>query len=149
MAASVHDRLTALLRDDPVPGVRAEAARALAATHDVEALDQLVAALDDGSEPVRRAATLALGRIRDERAASVLIDILRSRPELWREAVAALATAGDASTVERLVELLGSDSVEVRRGAVRAIAAVTAPARGEQGALFEYTDDEGHRHPLF
>lgn len=149
MADSVHDRLTAILRDDPESDVRAEAARALAATHDVDALDQVVSALDDDDEGVRRAATLALGRIRHERSATVLIDLLESRPELWQEAAAALASAGDAGAVERLIGLLDSESAEVRQGAVRAIAAVSMKAPRESGPLFEYTDDQGHRHPLF
>ena len=149
MADKVHDRLTAILRDDPSSEVRAEAARALAATHDIDALDQVVSALADDDEGVRRAATLALGRIRHQRAASVLIDLLESRPELWREAAAALASAGDATAVDRLIPLLASDSAETRQGAVRAIAAVSMKAPTEAGPLFEYTDDEGHRHPLF
>lgn len=149
MSQSVHDRLTALLREDPSAQVRAEAARALAVTHDAEAIDQLVVALDDSDDSVRRAAALALGRIRDPRAANVLIDLLATRPELWEEAAAALAGAGSRSAVERLMPLLDSESVEVRQGAVRAIAAVTAELPGDPGPLFEYTDDEGHRHLLF
>ena len=75
---------------------------------------------------------------------------LAERPELWREASAALASAGDRDLLDRLLPLLDSESSHVRSGAVRAIAAVTSstPA-GEASPVFEYTDEEGHRHPLF
>ena len=146
----IHDRLTGLLRDDPRPEVRGEAARALAVTHDADAVDALIAALEDPDEGVRRAATLALGRIRHPRSADALVNVLAERPALWQEAAAALASAADPEAVPRLIELLGSDEAQVRQGAARAIAAVHAAGRSrEQGPLFEYTDGEGHRHPLF
>jgi HEAT repeat protein len=148
---AVHQRLCALLREDPVPEVRAEAARALGVTGESdESVEPLVAALDDSSAGVRRAATLALGRIPDPRAVEALVAALAERPELWQEASAALAAAGDPRLVDRLVPLLGSESSHVRSGAVRAIAAVSSSApRAESGPVFEYTDDEGHRHILF
>ena len=99
---------------------------------------------------MRRAATLALGRIHDPRAVEALVGALAERPELWREASAALASAGDADLVDRLLPLLDSESSHVRSGAVRAIAAVTSATPADEGQpVFEYTDEEGHRHPLF
>jgi HEAT repeat protein len=148
---SVHQRLCALLQEDPVPEVRTEAARALGVTGDSnESVEPLVAALDDSSAEVRRAATLALGRIPDARAVEALLGALAERPELWREASAALASAADPGLLDRLVPLLDSDSSHVRSGAVRAIAAVSSSTRrAESEPVFEYTDDEGHRHILF
>jgi HEAT repeat protein len=131
---SVHQRLCALLQEDPVPEVRTEAARALGVTGDS----------NESVEP------LALGRIPDARAVEALLGALAERPELWREASAALASAADPGLLDRLVPLLDSDSSHVRSGAVRAIAAVSSSTRrAESEPVFEYTDDEGHRHILF
>jgi HEAT repeat protein len=148
---SVHQRLCVLLQEDPVPEVRTEAARALGVTGESnESVEPLVAALDDSSAGVRRAATLALGRISDPRAVEALVAALGERPELWREASAALAAAADAGLLSRLLPFLDSESSHVRSGAVRAIAAVSSSTRpAESEPVFEYTDDEGHRHILF
>lgn len=153
---AIHDdalaRVRALLEDDPVPQVREEAARALGAAGDPEpaGVEPLLRALEDPSHGVRRVATLALGRIRDPRAVDALLDVLATRPELWQEASAALITAGGPSLLPRLVPLLESESSHVRCGTVRAIAGLTrrsSPAESEP--MFVYTDEEGHRHPLF
>ena len=148
---SVHERLRAVLRDDPVPEVRTEAARALGVTGEAdESVEPLIAALDDPSAGVRRAATLALGRIQDPVAVEALLAALAERPELWQEASAALAAAADPGLLDRLVTLLDSESSHVRSGAVRAIAAVSSSSRrAESEPVFEYTDEEGHRHILF
>src|SRR3954447_20430310 len=146
----LQSRLRAVLEHDPIPEVRSEAARALSVAGDggEEAVDALVAALDDPNDGVRRAATLALGRLRDPRVADALVAALEARPELWQETSAALATAGDPTLLPPLVALLGSEHSHVRRGALRAIAALSHASPPEQ-PLFVYTDDEGHRHPLF
>jgi len=150
MSDQVNERLCALLRDDPIPEVRAEAARALGVTGEPgESIEPLVAALEDPSAGVRRAATLALGRIPDQQAVEALVRALAERPELWREASAALATGGERDLLDRLLPLLDSESSHVRAGAVRAIAAVTSSRPSEGEPVFEYTDEEGHRHPLF
>jgi len=63
---------------------------------------------------------------------------------------AALATASGHDLEDRLLPLLDSESSQVRSGAVRVIAAVTSPTpTGEGEPVFEYTDEHGHRHPLF
>ena len=146
-------RLTAIVREDPVPDVRREAARALGAAGDAApgAVETLVAALEDANDGVRRAATLALGRFRDPHAAQALIRTLAAKPELWEEASAALGTTGDAGLADELLALAGHESTQVRRGAVRALAALSARGRGEVAdePLFVYTDADGHRHPLF
>ena len=101
-----------------MPEVRTEAARALGVTGESnESVEPLVAALDDSSAEVRRAATLALGRIPDSRAVEALVAALGERPELWREASAALAAAADPDLLDRLVPFLDSESSHVRSGA--------------------------------
>ena len=152
MDADARNRLLQLLRDDPVAEVRREAARALGVAVDGgdEVVGPLVEALDDENDGVRRAATLALGRIGDERAGAALLDALEHRPELWQETSAALATSGREGLIERLLPLLDSESSQVRRGALRAVAGLTKRRHHEPDEpLFVYTDDEGHQHPLF
>jgi HEAT repeat protein len=151
MTDAARVRFSALLREDPVPEVRAEAARALGVTGEqVESVAPLVEALDDPNVDVRRAATLALGRIDSPSAVEALVGVLTEHPELWREVSAALATASGHDLEERLLPLLDSESSQVRSGAVRVIAAVTSPTpAGEGEPVFEYTDEHGHRHPLF
>ena len=154
MDEPVRRRLTELLASDPVPEVRAEAARALSvAAHAApDVVEPLVAALGDDDPGVRRAATLALGRVDDhEHAVEALVRALTERPELWEEVSAALATAGDLGLLDRLVALLDDETPEVRRGTLRAIAAISSRhvAPADREPLFVYTDDEGHRHPLF
>lgn len=153
MDDETHSRLCALLRDDPSAGVRSEAAHALGVAG-VEAagraLEPLLTALDDESESVRRAATLALGRTRDRRAGEALVGVLAERPELWKEASAAIARAGGRELVATLRPLLEAESVEVRRGAVRAIAGVTAADRlgRDETPPLVYGDEEGLWHAL-
>ena len=146
-------RLRELLATDPVPEVRREAARALGAATDAGAdiVEALVTALDDANDGVRRAATLSLGRHRDPRATQALVRTLAHHPELWEEASAALGTAGDETLLDDLLPLIEHESTQVRRGAVRALAAVSRRHRGAvtDEPLFVYTDEEGHRHPLF
>ncbi len=134
-----------------MPEVRTEAARALGVTgKPVESIEPLVEALDDANAGVRRAATLALGRIHDPRGVEALVVALAERPELWRETSAALAHTGDLDLVDRLLPLLNSDSSHVRSGAVRTIAAVSSATPTDEGEpVFEYSDEEGHRHLLF
>jgi HEAT repeat protein len=150
--ADVVDRLCRLLRSDPVPEVRREAARALGVAGS-EVVEALVEALDDANDGVRRAAALALGRVRDPRATDALVRALETRHELWQEASAALATSGDERLLERLTPLLDAQSTAVRRGAIRAVAAVSRRENEDAGEtsepLFVYTDEDGHRHPLF
>lgn len=151
MTEAARVRFSALLREDPVPEVRAEAARALGVVGESEeSVAPLVDALADSNVEVRRAATLALGRIGSPAAVEALVGVLTERPELWREVSAALATASGRDLENRLLPLLDSESSQVRSGAVRVIAAVTSPTpTGEGEPLFEYTDEQGHRHPLF
>lgn len=152
MDDSVHQRLCTMLEADPVPQVRAEAARALsvAGASVEQTITPLVSALADSNDGVRRAATLALARIRDPRAAEALMQTLRARPELWQEASAALASAGDRRLTARLLPLLDSESSQIRRGALRTIAALARSGTLEDSEpQFVYTDAEGHRHPLF
>ena len=146
-----HARVRALLDGDPVPEVRREAARALGVPGDPDSVASLVAALEDPNDGVRRVATLALGRIREPRAADALLRVLSSQPELWQEASAALATAADRNLLPRLVELLDADSSHIRCGALRAIAALSKQDISAESPqpMFVYTDAEGHQHPLF
>ena len=150
MADELQDKLRELLRSDPVPEVRQEAARAVSVTGDSPdaAVDALVDALGDANVGVRRAAILALGRVRHERASEALLDAVTAHPELWQETSAALATTGTPALVPRLVPLLDHENTHVRCGAIRALTALSARASTAE-PLFVYEDEEGHRHPLF
>ncbi len=152
MEEAIRSRVLELLAVDPVPEVRAEAARALGAVPDADAdvVRRLVDALADENDRVRRTATLALGRVRHPMAVDALLASLESNPELWQETSAALTGAGGPETIERLVPLLSSPVSHTRCGALRAVAALTARAAdAELEPLFIYTDPEGHQYPLF
>jgi HEAT repeat protein len=64
--------LTAVLRHDPEPALRTEAARALAAWSDAEVVDALAEALSDVTQ-VREAAALALAELKDAQAGARLV----------------------------------------------------------------------------
>jgi HEAT repeat protein len=80
------------LRDDASPGVRAEAAVALADARAQEALPSLLVAMEDDDAQVRQMALAAIGEIGDVRAVRRLERALRDeRPEVRYQAVIAFA----------------------------------------------------------
>jgi HEAT repeat protein len=80
------------LKDDEAPGVRAEAAVALADVAASEALPTLLVAVEDDDAHVRQMALAAIGEIGDARAIQRLERALRdSRPEVRYQAVIAYA----------------------------------------------------------
>lgn len=83
--------------------VRAEAARALGLMQEPDALEPLIALLDDDHEEVRAAAAEALGRLKDPRALRPLIARLGDPSRHQRaRVIAALRGFGDAVTPELL-----------------------------------------------
>ena len=109
---------------------RAFAARGLGAIKDGESRVMLEALAKDERQTrgVRVQSVRALGAIGDRRSSPVLTALLVSAtPAALRlEAIAALSTAGDAATGERLVDYLEDDWAPLRAAAQRALAKVDA-----------------------
>jgi len=81
--------------DDPAPGVRREAARALGRIGSRRATDELVSRLSDPTSPIRVEAALALGEIGDDRAVPPLVRCLAvGSPELRAACAEALGSIG-------------------------------------------------------
>jgi len=95
------------LRYREYAGVPMDAAAALGRLADPQAVEPLIAALEDGIWCVRDAAVKALGQIGDERAMEPLIAALSSNNLGLRKAAAwSLGQIGDVGAVEPLVPLL-------------------------------------------
>jgi HEAT repeat protein len=99
---------------DPQPNVRLLIARALARAGGKDAVDPLIALLDDSELPVRLQAIASLGELRD--------------------------TASPA--VERLTSLLHESNVATLRAAAMALARIGEPASSALGAMLQ-ADDRG------
>lgn len=145
--------LRAVLESDDSPGVRREAALALASfsIDTTEVVSVLVRALADPQDLVRRGAALALGGTRSPQALEPLLDALERYPELWQETSTALITLGEDAAAPRLREIIVSGATtRVRRAAVRALAGLVT-ARRFSAALEQlngYEDEQGVMHPL-
>ena len=119
------DRLLPLLADSE-PEVRAQVAGLLGEHGVAAAFDALAALVADGNYPrVQMFAAMGLGKLGDERAVSILSELLRrtgeSDPVLRHAAVQGLV---GCASVERLVALNRDPSPFVRLGAVVALRAL-------------------------
>jgi HEAT repeat protein len=115
-----------LLDEDPL--VRADAATRLGQARAPDAVESLLAVLDDPSEDVRVAAAIALGQIGDPAAVQELAakvdDPLRSvRIATCR----ALAEIGDPAAIEPLSRLLYEEDDKLRLVAARSIGRIKDP----------------------
>jgi HEAT repeat protein len=111
------------LKDDTAPGVRAEAAVALADVGAREALPALLVAVEDDDAHVRQMALSALGELADPRAAPRLERALRdSRPEVRYQAVIAFARVArddGPAVATALARALDDDDAAIRYIAMR------------------------------
>lgn len=101
--------------------VRMQAARALGRIEDSEAVEPLIAALDDKSDVVKRDASAALGKIADPRAVKPLASILGIA--MWNAggaAASALAMLGTPG-IDELISALNDDDAFVRYSASAAL----------------------------
>jgi HEAT repeat protein len=124
-----------LLKDDDSPGVRSEAALALADVMAQEALPTLLFSVEDRDPGVRQMALTALGEMGDARAAQRLSRALRDeRPEVRYQAVIAFAKVSrdaPASVAEALANALDDSDEAIRYIAMR----VAEEHRGDGGPL--------------
>ena len=96
-------------------GVRRRAAEKLGRIGDSQAVEPLIAALDDEEQLVRQAAAEALGRIGDPSAVGPLVAQLKDKNGSMRNAVAqALGQIGDPRAVEPLTGALQSGNKAMR-----------------------------------
>jgi HEAT repeat protein len=111
-----------LLRADPQPRVRAEAAEVLGMAPGTAGL--LLAAAGDADPTVCEAVATALGEQGDRAAVPWLLEAVAGDDRMVQEAaVAALGAIGDPVAIPLLVELAASGAPQVRR---RAVVSLTA-----------------------
>ena len=165
--ARATDALTGLL-SDPKAGVRREAAESLGRIGNRQALQALLSLYRDDSEVVRRIAVAGFGKFETDRpvealvealgdpssavrrtAVYALIELLANVPTEQsheiRETVVAELSAGDASVVEPLVEILEeSTQVAQRRNTAWLLGRVTEddPDRAVVDALVDALADD-------
>jgi len=165
--ARATDALTGLL-SDPKAGVRREAAESLGRIGNRQALQALLSLYQDDSEVVRRIAVAGFGKFDTDRpvealvealgdpspavrrtAVYALIELLANVPTEQsheiRETVVAELSAGDASVVEPLVEILEeSTQVAQRRNTAWLLGRVTEddPDRAVVDALVDALADD-------
>ncbi len=131
---------------DPDPAAKVAAAEALArAGADAKgAADALLPLLTDKEKPVRQAAVFALGRVGPDNPSFVAAALAKrfgeeTEVEVRREVVVSLKLLGDKSAA--VVEILGAATADadadVRKGAVRALAAFGPPAKAAAGSLLK------------
>jgi HEAT repeat protein len=128
-------RLERILREDPSPAVRAEAAVALADMRARDALPGLLFAVEDEDAHVRQMAISALGEIGDPRSTTRLERALSdSRPEVRYQAVIAFARVAEndpAAVSAALAHALDDDDPAIRYIAMRVAEETLAAAPAE------------------
>ena len=116
-----------LLDEDPL--VRADAATRLGQARAPDAVESLLAVLDDPNEDVRVAAAIALGQIGDPVAVPELAAKIDDPLRTVRIATCqALAELGDPAAIEPLSKLLYDEDDKMRLVAARAIGQIKDPA---------------------
>jgi HEAT repeat protein len=86
------------------------------------ALTRLIGALESGSTEARRAAALALGKLRNPRGVEPLSRALNdARSEVRQAAALSLGDLGERSALERLTTAFGHKDPETRRAAAEAV----------------------------
>src|SRR5258706_186620 len=104
------------------PETRRQAVEKLAADSSGDAIEQLVAALQDDDEAVRLCVARSLGRLKDPSTLPSLIQAMRDPSGEVREAVVgALMQVGDATCIEVLVGALKDLHPGARRRAAKAL----------------------------
>ena len=130
LSGSTKARLALMLTDD-APGVRAAAAKTLAASDDPHALRPLLAAFERWREP---ALVRALARIGGPEATTALITFIGSRgpsveSELLVIALDALSQLGDRALASEVLPFIGHPDPRVRLAAVRAAGSIGGDER--------------------
>jgi HEAT repeat protein len=132
--------IIALLRSDPSPDLRAEAAVALADAEAAGARTALLAALDDPSVRVRQLSILALGELGepgdDELTARLAEALGATEPALRFQGLIACERLAPERAPALLARAIGDDDDEVRAMALR-LARVRWPETGAPDALLE------------
>ncbi|MDQ7822134.1 MAG: HEAT repeat domain-containing protein [Candidatus Eremiobacteraeota bacterium] len=119
---SAFKPLMELMKKTRSPIVKMQAALALGAIGNPEALDELIKLLDDENEILAHYASMAVGKIGGAKAVEMLLEIMAShRPGKRVYAIAALEEIGDRKSVPALIEALFSRDEEIKESAVRAL----------------------------
>lgn len=123
---------------------RAWAANILGEVGAVRAFPALVRALDDLDDEVRAKAATALGKLRDQRAVTYLLDHLLADPAPFVRAriAGALGRFNDPEVIDTLVRALGDPAWWVRMRSVEALEQIGAVAEAPLMLALDDTDPE-------
>ena len=139
-------RLIKTLGDRYEVELRAKAARALGELEEYQAVDPLIALLQERRSVLREAAAQALGRIGDPRAIEPLVALLTSRTSQSSRLTAAQAlgqlgaskrAAVGIQIASALIRALKDRDSNVRQSALRALGEIGAPAAGPLTAALQ------------
>lgn len=114
--------------DSDAVEVRRQAAVALGEIGDAAGIDALIAALQDVHEQVREAASQALMKINDSRAAEPFIDMWIRGTESERVAITAILVKMGSPAVQALISMLGHNNLEFRETVAKLLGKIGAPA---------------------
>lgn len=133
---AVLARLSTLLENDGAPGIRAEAALALAEASAGECLDALLAALDDAHERVRQMALVALGEVaqRDDPRVveAVRTAFASAHAPIRYQALVALHHLTLTPVDDALNDALADDDAQIRYIALRIVEERWVGAQGDR-----------------
>ena len=140
----LEDKLLSIAGGKDVAAVRMRALESLGYTSRVEIIPLIEAAYNQGDRQWLCAALFAMGRSANSDWESKVLPMLDDRrPEVRLEAASAAGGLESKAAVQRLLELLDDDDIQVRLAAIWALSEIGGPGvRTALTTMLENTEDE-------